>query len=488
MGENNQQNLVEYGVLKEKVNIAESQIKALSASESEINKWKFTFLGMILVLTTLGLGLTGWLVYTKSQFYEAYEKFQEFEMKIKEKDKFVAELEKTLISKKMALIVEMKTDLASEIERQMAAIDIWKKVKDNSRKLANVRRTNNDLYFEGVNVHIRNSKDKKSENSKNGLGNLFVGFNDDSFNVRTSNPKDNRAPRNGVHNVVVGRSNFSGAIGCLLIGENNRSFEDFSFVCGNSNDVFGRYSAICGGQGNVAKGKHSTVCGGEGNSADTLLSSIHGGSANKTDKNRQSKNGNNNGRAAAVFGGREGMATGHYACVVGGLENKALSETAVVVGGSQNTAGTDASGGNCASVVGGSNGVASGKWASVLGGSGDCANGESSVVVRIQDGVTRFRAGVGGTSSNEGTVLKINAYNCLSPLPGRNHYRLPDAREHPGGFVMLYCDKRSPVDANIQANGRSIWLGSSRYNPFLMCVEAKGKWMKLIEKENVVDF
>ena len=124
----------------------------------------------------------------------------------------------------------------------------------------------NNLYFTGLNVHIRNGAG--SSTTVNGLGNLIVGYDEDIGNDT----------KTGSHNLVVGAghtyTNFCG----LVVGHDNAITGQYASVSGGANcTASGNYSSVCGGQFNEASGQFSTVSGGYNNNAQHLHSTVSGG-------------------------------------------------------------------------------------------------------------------------------------------------------------------------------------------------------------------
>jgi hypothetical protein len=199
-------------------------------------------------------------------------------------------------------------------------------------KLASLTVSGNDVIFNGVNVHVRNSMGNTA--TVNGTGNLIVGYNElrGSGDVRT-----------GSHNIVVGQKHNYNSYGGL--------------VAGGVNSITGPYASVSGGAGNTASGTASSVSGGDGNTAKNY--------------------------AASVSGGRYNTASGNYSFVGGGgggtaVEgNKAVAIYSAVLGGASNIAGdpalTDQSIGYQSSVSGGAYNIASGQRSFIGGGGGGTA-------------------------------------------------------------------------------------------------------------------
>jgi hypothetical protein len=178
-----------------------------------------------------------------------------------------------------------------------------------------------EVMFTGVNVRIVNGTG--STETKNGCGNLIVGYNE----LRDQRDND----RTGSHNIVVGaRDNFS-SFGGLVVGD--------------SNSISGHYASVTGGLLNKAIGLSSTVAGGSNNIASNAFASISGGQFN--------------------------TASGFYSSVSGGAGNRAIGEGSSVSGGGGTVEGFllgNAAFGDFSSVSGGVGCEAGGRHSSVSGG------------------------------------------------------------------------------------------------------------------------
>lgn len=179
-----------------------------------------------------------------------------------------------------------------------------------------------DLFFEGVNVHIRDGTGSTlCVGPCNGVGNLIVGY--DEARLAASD-------KTGAHNLVVGPNHNYPTYGGL--------------VAGLENTVSGTFSSVSGGAFNIASGTESSISGGVFNGAI--------------------------GDRSSVSGGDENRASGDRSSISGGIENRASGTTSSVSGGSENTASERSS-----SVSGGSDNNANGEFSSVSGGSGHTASG-----------------------------------------------------------------------------------------------------------------
>lgn len=200
--------------------------------------------------------------------------------------------------------------------------------------------------FDGINVQIVDGT--YNTGSRNGLGNLIVGYNGadptwppfcskGSHNDQIACEGDGGTwaanQRTGSHNIIIGDVNSYTSYG--------------GFVMGVYNIITGQFASVSGGWGNTASGDMSSVSGGEYNRASGYSSSVGGGKSN--------------------------TATGTYSSVGGGESNMAFGTYSSVSGGEGNTAN-----GYASSVSGGGANSASGSYSSVSGGRYNDASGEGS--------------------------------------------------------------------------------------------------------------
>jgi hypothetical protein len=181
--------------------------------------------------------------------------------------------------------------------------------------IACMSRVDTDVFFVGCNVHVRSGAGT-TEALPNGLGNLIIGYNEESF----PGVPENRA---GSHNLVVGPGHSYSSVG--------------GFVAGRDNAVSGVNASVGGGTNNTASGAQASVSGGRFNAASGTQASVSGGTTNTA-----------SGPSASVSGGTGSTASGSAASVSGGAANRASGSAASVSGGQSNEAS-----GNLASVSGG---------------------------------------------------------------------------------------------------------------------------------------
>jgi hypothetical protein len=107
----------------------------------------------------------------------------------------------------------------------------------------------NEVVITEANLRIINGlgqtdcrpQDHPMPDCPNGLGNLFVGYNE---------PREGGENiRNGSHNVVVGKQHQSSSVGGLVVGLQN--------------EIRGAFASISGGVRNTAAGAHASISGGK---------------------------------------------------------------------------------------------------------------------------------------------------------------------------------------------------------------------------------
>lgn len=173
--------------------------------------------------------------------------------------------------------------------------------------------------FTGVNLQVVNGV---QERSKNGVGNIIVGYNEDRV-IKTEFCSDTffqtqaecetygllwaQVHKTGSHNLVVG------------FGHNYAQYGSVAF--GSQNVVNASYATVTGGAGNVAAQQKSSVSGGVFNTATGAWSSISGGAHNLA-----------SGDISSISGGRNNVASALYSVVSGGLNRTANGESDWVAG------------------------------------------------------------------------------------------------------------------------------------------------------------
>jgi hypothetical protein len=147
----------------------------------------------------------------------------------------------------------------------------------------------------GTNLQVVNGT---GSNSKNGAGNLIVGYNLDATVVDGCNFGMPSSNRTGSHNLIVGDGHaYSGTGG---------------FVAGYYNRIEGIGASVVGGQYNIASGDTSLVAGGEMNNASGDSSTVVGGTHNNRDAIKAAScsylGATPSGYASTVLGGNSGLA------------------------------------------------------------------------------------------------------------------------------------------------------------------------------------
>ncbi len=162
------------------------------------------------------------------------------------------------------------------------------------------------MIIGGVNVHIRHSLASSGQTygtSSTGLGNLVIGWNEDSGGNINAND------RLGSHNLIIGGDHKYTNSGCFLAGRHNTASGTASSVSGGGsavpeegNEASGDYASVSGGSDNTASGPRASVSGGWNNTASGWFSSVSGGRLNVAGL----------GIASSVSGGLSGTAPLNY--------------------------------------------------------------------------------------------------------------------------------------------------------------------------------
>jgi hypothetical protein len=164
--------------------------------------------------------------------------------------------------------------------------------------LKGATRTGSELYFDSLNLHVRNGLGRTD--TANGLGNVVIGYNE----LR----QDATDARTGSHMLVVGKSLSYSSYGGIVAGWWNSTSGSFASVAGGQdNRATGGYSAILGGAHNQASGQWATVGGGQENASSGQASAVLGGLANFV-----------SGSDASASGGAFNSVLGDYSSITGG--------------------------------------------------------------------------------------------------------------------------------------------------------------------------
>ena len=210
------------------------------------------------------------------------------------------------------------TEVQSALEELNAQIAVLQgantalqtRATDLETKTASITVANNNVYFTGVNMHLRNGSG--ATDNANGTGNLIVGYDENVNNTKT-----------GSHNVVIGAYHTYTSYGGFIAGFGNAITARGASVCGgNSNTASGIGATVSGGISNLASGNIASVSGGDENIASGTYASVSGGVKNTA-----------SGTGAAISGGHANSASGEASAVSGGELNSADYEDSTVSGG-----------------------------------------------------------------------------------------------------------------------------------------------------------
>jgi hypothetical protein len=174
------------------------------------------------------------------------------------------------------------------------------------------------VVFKGVNVQVVNGTG--IETKLNGLGNLIIGYADNTGG----------GPRTGSHNLITGDNGAWTSYGGLLAGDFNQIKGPFDSIAGGRSSTASGFDAtVAGGAGNLASGFAASANGGISNTVSGFYATASGGSSNRVP-----------GEAASVSGGRGNLALGNSASVSGGLGNAARGNNDSILGGANVVIGT----------------------------------------------------------------------------------------------------------------------------------------------------
>jgi hypothetical protein len=208
-----------------------------------------------------------------------------------------------------------------------------------------------NIVISGANVHIESGSGTTADST--GLGNLVIGYDEDSLAASTIDPN-----RTGSHNLVVGPDHQFTASGGAVFGFGNFISSNAASITGGDCNAAGATAfpaglsncfeanpgidSVSGGELNTSNGSGSSVNGGQSNTSSSQDSSVSGGAFNTS-----------SGAGSSVSGGKQNTASKDDASVSGGLLNTASGQEASVSGGESNTASGDHSsilGGNSVTV------------------------------------------------------------------------------------------------------------------------------------------
>jgi hypothetical protein len=190
--------------------------------------------------------------------------------------------------------------------------------------------------FTGVNIQVNNGVG--STFSRNGLGNIIIGYNEasnsatefcsnplytDSVNCIGNLAQWGRNVYRGSHNLILGSSNSYDDYAGIVAGRYNVINNTLASVLGGESNISSGFkSMILGGVDNISSGIDSTVSAGTKNQAIGRFSSVVGGAFNQSIGQSSTSGGNNNralGLRSSVSGGSNRTAFGDYDWVAGSL-------------------------------------------------------------------------------------------------------------------------------------------------------------------------
>ena len=162
---------------------------------------------------------------------------------------------------------------AAQLEAQLTALET---------KTASMSTSGTDVYFTGVNIHIRNNGG--SSKSRNGTGNLVIGYDEGYY----ATPAENEMfpHKYGSHCLIIGPKHFYVGYLGIAVGEQHLLWEDCSYALGGQlHQLYGGHGTICGGCGNRVNGDGCSVSGGAANFASGSNSVVSGSASKGTGDN-----------------------------------------------------------------------------------------------------------------------------------------------------------------------------------------------------------
>lgn len=269
--------------------------------------------------------------------------------------------------------------------------------------LAGVTRKGSTLTFSGMNLEI-DSGSGATAGAVNGLGNLFIGYNEHEGEQTGSNNLvvGEKQTFTSYGGIVAGLANTIGApFASVTGGQYNIASDSWSSVVGGCDNVAGSVAvptgpcsnqaeAVLGGASNQASGIESAVSGGQSNRAEATIASVTGGFNNSAKGLGSTITGGygnfveSGANEAVVTGGGENVASGDVATIAGGYLNKASDDESTVLGGCSNLAGEGSVlvnpkctefGNSFQAVVGGLGNSANNLGSTILGGELNVVNG-----------------------------------------------------------------------------------------------------------------
>jgi hypothetical protein len=189
--------------------------------------------------------------------------------------------------------------------------------------LAGVTRNGDLLTFSGMNVQIVNGQGSTA--TTNGLGNLLLGYDEDTNNMMDPDSDGAADIRTGSHNLVIGIDHTYSSFGGLVVGRDNAITNWYATVTGGrEGTASGQYSSVSGGNNGTASGTDASVVAGINNVASGPQSFVGGGHGNDaTGTYSAAVGGENNtagGYETSVFGGLSGTVTDDYDSRVGNTD------------------------------------------------------------------------------------------------------------------------------------------------------------------------
>lgn len=153
------------------------------------------------------------------------------------------------VTRAIDVVFDNSTNGMDSTEVQSAIEELQTRIDELEIKTAAMTATDDDVYFTGVNLHVRNGDDRTD--SINGKGNLIVGYDENAGDTKT-----------GSHNIVLGLNHTYTSYCGVICGYNNSATSSYCNVFGANNSASAQGATISGGVYSRAENYFSTISGG----------------------------------------------------------------------------------------------------------------------------------------------------------------------------------------------------------------------------------
>src|SRR5215217_4509612 len=265
------------------------------------------------------------------------------------------------------------------------------------------------ITFKGANVQLINGAG--STTSKNGTGNLVLGYNEQA------------GTQSGSHSLLVGYGHTLTGSGALVSGFDNKASGDVSTVVGGAHSSAPGFGSLVGGGWYQSAGEFGTALGGRNNKATGYFDLALGG------ENNSAKGG-----ASTTVGGLYNAAAGHYSVAAAGCNNLAGAGTLATYDGCPSDNATYWAVGDAAAVFGGKFNHAAATMTAVGGGERNKATGRLST---LNGGKGRAVSTPGATVDGGHFWVRMNSSAKVADSGGLNEQAI-STYTYSGGWKVVY--------------------------------------------------